>query len=145
MHYEKEVLKIREFNRFYTSIISVLDQSVLDSGFSLAEARALFEVGQLQPCTARNIMEEVNIDEGYLSRILQKLELEGWIVKEQSEQDRRKYQLRLTEKGETKVVLLESLANTSTGSLISSLSAAQLSTLLKSMGKIQELLSPSLK
>ena len=61
---------IRAFNRFYTNIIGLLDQHFLDSPFSLTEGRVLYEICNTENCSAKKIRENILIDEGYLSRIL---------------------------------------------------------------------------
>lgn len=139
---EQEVIhNIRVFNRFYTNVIAVLDQNVLKSGFSLAEARILFEIQHLQPCSARRIMEVIIIDEGYLSRILKKMVINGHVLKVQSESDKRQYLLKLSAKGQEQMHRLDRLANESTLQLINKLSPDQTNALLENMQNIQELLN----
>ena len=133
--------EVRAFNRFYTNVISILDQSVLNSGFSLAEARILFEIKQLQPCTARQLMEIVNIDEGYLSRILHKFSYQDLIAKSQSIDDKRKFELKLSENGMKQLGRLEEIANQSTAQLLNGFSNQELYSLLESMQNINQLLS----
>lgn len=141
MNTQHAVPQIRAFNRFYTNIIFILDRSVLNSGFSLAEARILYEIGQLQPCSARKIMNALNIDEGYLSRILNKFVSTGMVLKEQSDQDKRKYFLTIAAKGERHLDRLEVLANESISTLIKDFSDQDLSVLLASMQTIHQLLA----
>ncbi len=136
MEDQKVIEKIRAFNRFYTNVIAVLDQSVLNSGNSLAEARILFEIKQLSPVTARQLMEAITIDEGYLSRILQKFVTNGEVVKEQSPTDKRQFLLSLSEHGYEKMDALEELANQTTGELIKNLSEGEKENLLQSMQQI---------
>lgn len=140
MNLNEAIKKIRNFNRFYTSTISVLDQDVLKSGFSLAEARILFEIKALGPCSARRIMEELTIDEGYLSRIVKKLVIEGWVEKVQSDTDQRQFNLALSEEGIKKMKELEWLSNQANLRLIEHLSEKQRNNLLDSMTNIQKLL-----
>src|ERR1700728_300303 len=68
------VAAFRGFNRFYTRLIGVLDERLIESGFSLTEARVLFELGLRAERSAGEIASELSIDPGYLSRILRKLE-----------------------------------------------------------------------
>lgn len=139
------IKKIRAFNRFYTNVISVLDQSVLNSGFSLAEARILYEINLLAPCTAREIMEAINIDEGYLSRIITKFVSSEILIRSQTLNDKRRYELHLTQFGKAKINELELIANHSTESLIQELSPNELTRLLANMESINKLLTPKIK
>src|ERR1700760_1459305 len=91
---------IRAFNRFYTDIIGLLDQHLLDSPFSLAEARIVYEVHHHPGIRASQIMELMHIDKSYLSRLLKKLENGGTIRREKSDKDARAVVLALTERGE---------------------------------------------
>ena len=61
---------IRAFNRFYTDIIGLLDQHLLDSPYSLAEARIIYEIHHNKDIQASQIMELMDIDKSYLSRLL---------------------------------------------------------------------------
>ena len=137
--------KVREFNRFYTNTIEVLDRSILDSGFSLAEARVLFEVRRMKSCSAREILQAINIDEGYLSRILGKFVANELISKARSTEDKRQYYLRLTTKGIRQMELLDTLMVNSTGKWIDGLTDAQLHLLLESMENITQLLTSTEK
>jgi len=69
--FEAQVETIRQFNRFFTQRIGVLDESLLDSGLTLTQARVLFEIGTSETCTAGDLISLLRLDAGYLSRILQ--------------------------------------------------------------------------
>ena len=147
MNFSKQLCieKIREFNRFYTNTIEILDRSILDSGFSLAEARVLFEIRRMKSCSARKILQEINIDEGYLSRILGKFVANTLVTKVRSTEDKRQYYLRLTPKGIRQMESLDALMVNSTGKWIEGLNDTQLHLLLDSMENITQLLTPTEK
>ena len=69
-HDAQRVAAVRRFNRFYTQKLGVLQPDWLDSPFSLTEARVLYEIKQRERTTATDIAGELDLDAGYLSRIL---------------------------------------------------------------------------
>lgn len=95
------VASIREFNRFYTNIIGVVNRNILESPYSLSETRVLYEIRHQPNCTAKDIKNTIQIDEGYLSRILDKFVKQKLVKKVQSPEDGRVYTLHLTTKGNT--------------------------------------------
>lgn len=100
MKNKKETIQhIRAFNRYYTALIGLLEGHLLDSDYSLAEARILYEVYVGKGISASQIMSILNIDKGYLSRILQKFEKNGLIARDLSVNDARIYFIVLTVKG----------------------------------------------
>ncbi|USK35848.1 MarR family transcriptional regulator [Bacillus sp. F19] len=97
----KEIIyDIRQFNRFYTKVLGLFNNQILDTDYSLTEARILFEISERTECIANNLVQELNIDRSYMSRILRKLEREELIEKKSSTIDNRKNFLFLTKKGE---------------------------------------------
>ena len=97
---EKDIQNIRDFNRFYTNIIGLVDNHILDSPYSLPEARVLYELYHHQPCTASVIMASIDMDKGYLSRVLKSFEKKGLLIRKASKDDGRAATLVLTAKGE---------------------------------------------
>ncbi len=81
---------IRQFNRFYTREIGVLDGNLLQSGFSLAEARILYELGQTPEIAATEIGEKLNLDRGYLSRMLRAFQRKRLISRKTDAADKRR-------------------------------------------------------
>ena len=69
--------EVRRFNRFYTQRMGLLNSGLLHSPFSLAEVRVLYEIAHRNRPTARVIAGELQLDEGYLSRILRGLRQRG--------------------------------------------------------------------
>lgn len=98
---DKEIIYgIRQFNRFYTRLLSLFNNQILEIDYSLIEARILFEISERTECIANNLVQELNIDRSYMSKILRKLEREELIEKKSSIKDSRKNFLYLTKKGE---------------------------------------------
>lgn len=98
---EKELIAdIRQFNRFYTNVLGLLDQHVLDTAYSFTESRVLVEIGLLDECIANQLVERLVIDRSYMSRIIKKFVRDGLLIKIPSTTDSRTSLLRLTEQGQ---------------------------------------------
>ena len=94
------IASYRRFTRFYTRVLGLLGDRLLKGGRSLTEARVLYELGGAGRTSATEIATELNLDPGYLSRILGKLEKEKLLSRKTSPSDARHSLLRLTKKGE---------------------------------------------
>lgn len=95
----KIIQEIRNFNRFYTNYMGLLNLGYLGSKYSAAEARILFELKLRRACTQSDIAKTLHIDKSYLSRIIRRLCAEGVIERVRSQADQRAVTLSLTEKG----------------------------------------------
>jgi len=135
------IRNIREFNRFYTDFLGSLNKKVLNSKYSLPEARVLFEINNCKFCTAKDIVSTLNIDKSYLSRILKKLHRDKLIYKKKSDEDARNYYLMLSELGKKDLETLESSVNSRINDLYDGLSEAGRKTLEQSMQQIKRILS----
>lgn len=93
------VTEIRGFNRFYTNILGLLDQYIVDSGYSLTEARILFEISKTDICTANQLCSVLNVDRSYMSKIINKFERNGLISRSTCDTDNRNIEIHMTEKG----------------------------------------------
>ncbi|MFT8352575.1 bifunctional helix-turn-helix transcriptional regulator/GNAT family N-acetyltransferase [Clostridium saccharoperbutylacetonicum] len=93
------ITDIRGFNRFYTNFLGLLDQHILDSGYSLTEARVIFEISKTEHCMANQLSSILSVDSSYMSRILAKFEKSGLIIRNTSREDNRNIEIRLSEKG----------------------------------------------
>ena len=132
--------RIRGFNRFYTNIIGLLDQHFLDSPFSLTEGRVLYEICNAEDCSAKKIRENIVVDEGYLSRILDNFVKRGLIKKTRSQTDGRLWMIVPTEKGKREFVSLSDNSNELISRLIEKLSEQEQEDLLNKMEGIRALL-----
>src|SRR5690348_2820416 len=96
---EERIAAVRRFTRFYTRHIGLLQEELLQSGFSLAEARVLYELANRAPTTATVLAADLNLDAGYLSRILRRFGESGLISKQRIPNDGRQSLLSITAKG----------------------------------------------
>ncbi|GLQ93817.1 bifunctional helix-turn-helix transcriptional regulator/GNAT family N-acetyltransferase [Dyella acidisoli] len=134
---------VRNFNRFYTRQIGVLDEGLLASSFSLTQARVLFELGTRKTVTASEIGELLGLDAGYLSRIVQNFIAQGLITRQPSREDGRQWMLSLTSEGRRAFRNLDRASHKLTASHLSRLSEPGRHRLLTSMQEVQRLLSPA--
>ncbi len=113
----KYVNRIREFNRFYTVLLGIVDRKYLDD-YSLAESRILYELYSSPGCSAVSISEKLRIDKGYMSRMVKKFIDGGLLDRRPSESDGRYYQLYLTDLGQSEAKGLIAKSNAQIEALI---------------------------
>ncbi len=131
---------MRRFNRFYTKQIGVLHEGLLNSPFSLTEGRVLYELAHHEKAVATALSSELNLDLGYLSRILRAFRNRGLIAKETSMVDGRQNLLSLTRKGQEAFRNLDAHAREEMRAMLSGLQPRAQSRLIEAMEIIQELL-----
>lgn len=140
MH-DRDIARIRNFNRFYTNLIGVLDRHILESSLSLAEARVLYELNNNEAPTARQIMHTLKMDEGYLSRIIQRFIRQGLLKKTRSETDRRVFVLAVTPRGKTLFHKINHASSAAVRNMCSGLSEAETAEVISMMEGIVKILS----
>jgi DNA-binding MarR family transcriptional regulator/GNAT superfamily N-acetyltransferase len=133
----------RRFNRFYTGFIGLLDEDLVRSGYSLTEARVLFELATRFECGATEIANELNLDAGYLSRILRKFEEAGLLARATSPADARHSVLRLTRKGKAAFADLNKRSTDQARTILEGIAPARRQALLDSMRTIESAFAKS--
>jgi DNA-binding MarR family transcriptional regulator/GNAT superfamily N-acetyltransferase len=139
---EERVAAVRRFNRFYTQRIGVLQEGLLDSPFSLAEARVLYELAHRERPIARELERELGLDPGYLSRILRGFQRQGLVERSAAATDRRQRPLSLTEAGRAAFAPLDEHSRADIGAMISRLAAPAQTRLVAAMQTVERLLDP---
>lgn len=139
---QKAIAQIRSFNRFYTHILGLLDRHILDSEFSLTEARVLLEIGK--GCKAHELADRLKIDRSYLSRMIKGFENRGFITKTPSTADSRFNDLALTDTARDALKELDRRSHAQTLSLIETLSPAEISEVVAAMAFIREKFSQAI-
>src|SRR3954452_12717896 len=94
-----DVAAIRAFNRFYTARIGALRDGLLATAHPLPEARVLYELGQVDHADFADLRGALDLDAGYLSRLLARLEEQGLVRRERAPHDRRRQHVALTSDG----------------------------------------------
>jgi DNA-binding MarR family transcriptional regulator/GNAT superfamily N-acetyltransferase len=134
------IAAVRAFNRFYTRRLGVLEQHLLDSPFSLTEARVLYELAHRDDPAAKTIGTELGLDAGYLSRIIQQFQDKGLIVRKACAEDRRQFRLSLTAKGRLAFGRLDRSSHDEIAAMLSRLPAGSGERLVQAMAIIERLL-----
>lgn len=137
---DERIATIRRFNRFYTRKIGVLEQHLLESPFTLTEARVLFELAHRGGALAKEIGAELGLDPGYLSRIVQAFTEQGLITRKPVPADRRQFELALTAKGKAAFGRLERASHDEVGKMIAALPDGGGQRLVAAMTTIERLL-----
>ena len=135
-----QVNAVRSFNRFYTRQIGVLRKSYLNSPFPLTEARVLYELAHGQDVTASELARELDLDPGYLSRILQDFEKRGLLSRAPTLYDRRQSHLALTDRGRKAFAPLDRRSGEESAGLLEKVSVADRPRLIDAMHTIESLL-----
>jgi DNA-binding MarR family transcriptional regulator/N-acetylglutamate synthase-like GNAT family acetyltransferase len=131
---------VRRFNRFYTKQIGLLQEHLVRSPFSLAEARVLYELARREKPTAGELGGGLGLDPGYLSRILRGFRNRGLVKTEASKTDGRQAHLSLTPRGSRTFADLDARSEEQIVGLLGGLSEAGRRRLVEAMRTIEELL-----
>ena len=137
---EMRIAAIRRFNRFYTRKIGVLEQQLLESPYSLTEARVLFELAHRNEPTAKEIGAQLDLDPGYLSRIVQAFMEKGLVTRKPVPSDRRQFRLALTAKGRLAFGRLNRSSHDEVGEMLEKLPRGGEERLVAAMTTIERLL-----
>jgi DNA-binding MarR family transcriptional regulator len=119
-----DILAVRAFNRFYTRLVGALDEQLLGSGFSLPEARLIYELAARGQATAAALAADLALDPGYLSRLVRTLADRDLVARTPSPSDGRETVLALTEAGRAAFAPLEQKSNDAIGALLAPLTDA---------------------
>jgi DNA-binding MarR family transcriptional regulator/GNAT superfamily N-acetyltransferase len=138
-----EIEVFRRFNRMYTRFIGTLNEGLLNSKYGLAEARVLYELATRVAPTAREIVDELGMDAGYLSRLLAKFERDGLLKRRISREDGRYAELTLTGRGRSAFKKLNALSDQQAHTVLESLARSARAQLIGDMRTIEGILTRS--
>jgi DNA-binding MarR family transcriptional regulator len=137
---EARIAAVRRFNRFYTRQIGVLRKTYLDSPYSLAEARVLYELARGRSTTASEIGRALDLDAGYLSRLIRNFEKRGLLRRTTAAHDARQHRLALSSRGRQTFAPLERRSQRDTAATLAKLQARDQARLVAAMATIEDLL-----
>lgn len=136
----ENVTAVRRFSRFYTRRLGLLHEGLLSSPFSLTEGRLIYEIAQRRSTTARELATDLDLDSGYLSRILQGFGDKGLIARRSSETDRRQVLLSLTEAGRAAFGAIDRRSCQEVQALLDRLSPSDQQRLAEALGQAEDLM-----
>jgi DNA-binding MarR family transcriptional regulator/GNAT superfamily N-acetyltransferase len=131
---------IRRFNRFYARWVGALGGDFHGSGFTLTEARVLYELAQREDGRAAELAQGLALDPAYLSRILKRFEAQGWLARQRSQADGRAFVLALTEDGKAVFGALEKTSRAQAEAVLTRLSTPESERLVTALAEAEALL-----
>ena len=137
---DQPVERIRAFNRFYTALLGVLNDGLLESEFSLTECRVLYELARRDGWTAAELAKALRVDAAYISRIVRTFRSRSLVATEPSARDGRERILALTSEGRAVFAPLEQASRNEVAALLEPLAAPDRSRLIRAMDAIRSLL-----
>jgi DNA-binding MarR family transcriptional regulator/GNAT superfamily N-acetyltransferase len=140
---DERIEAVRRFSRFYTRQIGLLQEGLLNTPFSLTEARVMYELGQRESATATELGQELGLDAGYLSRMLRGFHERGLIDRRPSETDARQSHISLTAAGRTAFAELDAASRRDIGTMLGTLPADAQERLVGAMRTIESVLGDS--
>jgi len=137
---ERDVERVRAFNRFYTQRIGVLSEGLLASPFTLTQVRVLWELAHRTDLSAGELTRALSLDAGYLSRILADFERRGLLTRTVSKMDRRRSHLVLTKKGERAFAPLDQRSHDEVAAMLGALTYDEQRRMLAAYSTVESLL-----
>ena len=138
---KQHIQAVRMFNRFYTSVIGLVDNHILNSKYSLPEVRIMYEVYNNPGITASDLINQIGMDKGYLSRILKHFKNKGIICKTLSSNDKRATVISLSKKGIAEFKVLDKASEKQISKVFKALSDKDCNRLIQCMTTIKELIN----
>ena len=137
---EERIAAVRRFSRFYTRQLGLLQESLVHTRFSLTEARVLYELAHRATVTASELAADLDLDHGYLSRILRRFGDEGLLKKTRAANDGRQSVISITAKGRKAFAPLNRNAHDQVAAMLERLQPADQQRVVGAMAAIERLL-----
>ena len=126
-----QVAAVRAFNRFYTNVIGLVHGMYLDMPYSLTEARLLYEMARRDVTRVADLRRALDIDAGYLSRVLGRFEADGLVTRQRSAADARRQDVALTSAGLAAAAELNARSDSQVGELLAGVDRPRLVTAMR--------------
>ena len=136
-----DVAAVREFTRFYTRLLGLLREGLLDTPYSMTEARIIFELARQDEAEVAEMRRWLDLDAGYLSRILTRFEADGLVRRSRSPGDGRRQVIALTQTGRAVFGRLDALSSEQIRGLLGPIPPGRRDRLTAAMAGIREILS----
>jgi DNA-binding MarR family transcriptional regulator/GNAT superfamily N-acetyltransferase len=136
-----DVAAVREFTRFYTRLLGLLREGLLDTPYSMTEARIIFELARQDEAEVAEMRRWLDLDAGYLSRILARFEADGLVRRSRSPGDGRRQIIALTQAGRAVFGKLDALSNEQIRGLLGPIPPGRRDRLTAAMADIRQILS----
>ena len=138
--FEARIAAVRRFSRFYTRELGLLRERLVDTRFSLTESRVLYELAHRDQVTASALAADLDLDHGYLSRILRRFGEDGLLKKTRAADDGRQSLITITAKGRKAFAPLNKGSHDQVAELLGRLSDAEQARVVGAMGTVEQLL-----
>ena len=140
--FDERIAAVRRFSRFYTRQLGLLQESLVHTRFSLTEARVLYELAHRGQVTASELAADLDLDHGYLSRILRRFGDEGLLKKARAANDGRQSVISITAKGRKAFAPLNKNSHDQVAAMLERMSEGEQARVIGAMASIESLLSP---
>jgi DNA-binding MarR family transcriptional regulator/GNAT superfamily N-acetyltransferase len=139
---EGQVAAVRGFSRFYTRKLGIIEPKLLHSPFTLQEARIIYELANRDDCTATDLVRDLDLDAGFVSRTLAALQRRQIVTRKPSKADKRVNEVALTTKGRAAAADLDSRSRSEVGALLKQMDGNRRAAVVRAMGTIEQSLEP---
>src|SRR5436305_5307721 len=140
---DARIAAVRRFSRFYTRQLGLLQESLVHTPFSLAQARVLYELANRDSVTASELAADLDLDHGYLSRILRRFAEDGLLAKKRAKNDARQSVITITAKGRKAFAPLNKGSHDQVAAMLAKLSVADQARVVGAMNTVELLLGES--
>jgi len=140
---DARIAAVRRFSRFYTRQLGLLQESLVHTRFSLTEARVLYELANRERVTASELAADLDLDHGYLSRILRRFSEDGLLIKKRAADDGRQSVITVTAKGRKAFAPLNKGSHDQVAAMLGQLSTAEQQRVVGAMSTVERLLGTS--
>ena len=139
---DSQVAAVRGFSRFYTRKLGIIEPKLLHSAFTLQEARIIYELAHRESCTATDLVRDLDLDAGFVSRTLAALQRRQIVTRKPSKADKRVNEVALTAKGRAAAADLDSRSRSEVAALLKQIDGDRRAAVVRAMGTIEQSLEP---